>query len=292
MKINVFKSTIFLNMLILLCLNFTLVSNAEAHWASEIASDFFDKGYVSNMLDSRALDSPILKGEFAQITNRYYSFDTSESIEEALKVAEEQGYMKNVLAQDAVSREEACAIFCKLTTPSIIIEDLKFSDYGDVSKWAVPYVSTAIKEGLFIGYPDNSFKPLNKLTKAEFLMVLSRITGVGGPGEIQEIELIDDEKINDIEIGIIHYSGDIAKIDKVEDTIILNVGDKVMISTALPEDTSDSNLSFKIKDESIIEYDTEFNVLKALSKGNTTLELETNDKKYNKNIKIIIKEEE
>ena len=288
MKIKVFRSTIFWYLLIILCLNFTLVSSAEAHWASNIASDFLDKGYISNELDSRTLDSPITKGEFAEITNRYYSFGESKSVDEALKIASDQGYMKNALAQDTVSREEACAIFCMLTTTSIYIDDLSFNDASDVSKWAVPYVSTALKEKLFIGYPDNSFKPLNKLTKGEFIIVLSRITGVGGPGDIEELELIDDETINDIEIGIINYSGDAAKIDNVNDGISLNVGDKIMISASVPDDAKDSGLSLNIEDDSIIEYDEDFCILNALIKGTTNIEFKTNDDKYTKKIKVEI----
>ena len=61
MKIKYLKSTMFI-LLIILCSNFVLVSSVEAHWASSIANDFIEKGYVSNTFNINGLNNLISKG--------------------------------------------------------------------------------------------------------------------------------------------------------------------------------------------------------------------------------------
>lgn len=55
-------------------------------------------------------------------------------------------------------------------------EDLSgiFTDEKAFPSWSKGYLSTAYKEGIINGYPDGSFKPLGKITRAEFVSIIVR----------------------------------------------------------------------------------------------------------------------
>ena len=57
-----------------------------------------------------------------------------------------------------------------------------FSEYGyftdvDSSDWYAPYVDAAKAVGLIEGYSDGSFKPENKITRAEACTIVNRVLG-------------------------------------------------------------------------------------------------------------------
>ncbi len=279
------RSTIIFSLLIILCsYNVSYAIENIQHWASKEVNDFIDNGYVSGDFKDQ-LDNPVSKGEIAVIANMYYSYSDLTSKEEALKIAKEKGYLKNANVLDNVTREEACAIFTVLTNTALSNGNIAFKDVGDISSWAIPYVSAMAEKKIVVGYPDEMFRPQSLLTKAEFITMLSRIEGVGGA---DDFELIDEE-INDIEVGIIDYSGDVAEIVKINDEITLNSGDKMMISIAIPEGVRDDEIIAEVEDETIATFDEEFSLITAVSKGTTNITFKTKDNEYLKNIKIIIK---
>lgn len=49
-----------------------------------------------------------------------------------------------------------------------------FTDDTSIPIWAIGYVNVAVKYDLVSGYPDNSFKPFNNITRAETVTLLSR----------------------------------------------------------------------------------------------------------------------
>jgi hypothetical protein len=266
--------------------NVTFASDSNSHWAYNLALEYNEKGYLDKVVDFSNLDDYITKGELSYVTNKFYSFDDSNSIDEAIDVSQKHGFMFNAIPSDFVKREESCAIFCQLLGVETIDKELTFSDSKDTSSWAVPYVSTMFQENIIIGYPDNTFKPQNYLTKAEFITMLSRIKGSGGMANELPIELLDDE-ITDIEIGIFEYSGDSIKVTEIEDEIELESGDTCILAISLPENYEEVDAI--VDDESIVNYSKEFSSLTAISSGNTEVHFKTLDDKLSKTIKIIIK---
>ncbi|HWI65400.1 MAG TPA: S-layer homology domain-containing protein [Symbiobacteriaceae bacterium] len=59
-----------------------------------------------------------------------------------------------------------------------------FADAGSVAPWRLPYVAEAAKRGLITGYPDGTFRPANRATRAEAVVIALRVAGarVAGPG--------------------------------------------------------------------------------------------------------------
>lgn len=287
MRIYCYKSTILIMLLIILCFyGTTFAVNFNNHWASNLAVDYAEKGYLDTVVDFSNLDESITKGEFSYVTNKFYSFESSSSFEDAISISQQHGFMFNANLNDFIKREESCAIFCQLLGVETIDKELTFSDSKDTSSWAVPYVSTMFQENIIIGYPDNTFKPQNYLTKAEFITMLSRIKGFGGMANELPIELLDDE-ITDIEIGIFEYSGDSIKVIEIEDEIELESGDTCILAISLPENYEEVDAI--VDDESIVNYSKEFSSLTAISSGNTEVHFKTPDDKLSKTIKIIIK---
>ena len=229
----------------------------------------------------------LISGEFTKVVNSYYSYGDTDSIEDAIEIASDKGYMKNVNPEETISREEACAIFCKLTNTDISSDEVSFIDTFEISTWAVPYVSAMVNSEIIIGYPDNSFKPQKLLTKAEFIIMLSRINGVGGADDEDEIELIFDD-LENIEVGIIEFSGDTASVYPVMESINLESGDKIILTLSKPVNVEDEDIVIDGYDSTLIDFDEDFNLLSAKAKGDTTITFRTKDNTYVKNIKIYI----
>lgn len=51
----------------------------------------------------------------------------------------------------------------------------RFKDAHKTSSWAKPGVEGTIEKGYMGGYSDNTFRPNNKITRAEAVATLSRI---------------------------------------------------------------------------------------------------------------------
>lgn len=275
MKNNIYLVTAMIIMT--LVWTFCVLSNvAFAHWSDEAVKSFSDSGIFSVDVRFESLDDYIKKGAIDKALKLFYSKDES-------FISEEQ-------YESTISREEACGLFCKVMNSDLSDTKPTFEDSNQISKWAEPYVATLQEIGIVIGYPDHSFKPQNNLTNAEFVTMLSRIQGTGGITDPPPIELID-EPLEDIEVGILLYSSGETKIEKVEEQIDLSSGEQLMLSIALPDDSSAEYKVF-IKDKTIASFDEEYSVLKAINIGNTEITFETNDGKYKKTIKIFINQKE
>lgn len=72
-----------------------------------------------------------------------------------------------------ISREEAVVILVKCMGTKDESEPVsQFADETDISSWAYPSVTQAIDQGLIHGFPDNTFRPQSKLTRAQVAIML------------------------------------------------------------------------------------------------------------------------
>lgn len=74
--------------------------------------------------------------------------------------------------QNPISREEVATLLTNVLKFDIKEDTL----YKDISKsrWSFPYVSTISTYGMMKGYPDQTFRPENRITRAEFAAALVR----------------------------------------------------------------------------------------------------------------------
>ena len=102
--------------------------------------------------------------------NSWYAYAVSYLSEKNLIM----GYPDGTFRPDnAISRAEFAAIaarFDKLGVGS----DLKFNDVGK-NYWAYSVIASAAEKGWVSGYPDGSFKPENKITRAEVVSTTNRM---------------------------------------------------------------------------------------------------------------------
>ena len=262
---------IFVLLLTIFVLNIFSVSFASEHWAKETYDSFVSKGFIENDLE---LDKYLSKLNANSILNIFFS-------------TSEQYFLSNDVSEN-ISREEACAQLSKTLQYDLSDSKPNFTDNLDISTWALPYVYAAQENGLIIGYPDGSFRPKDLITNAEFITMLSRAKGSGG---IDNPEILDwiDKEITDIEIGMLnYYSGEIKSI-VVDKQMNLSSGDSVIISIQLPEDATNDELLYEVKDDKVLTYDETTGYLTALSSGETIFKVSTIDGKYQKDISIFIK---
>lgn len=73
---------------------------------------------------------------------------------------------KNIL-----TREEIMSLFGRIFG-SDETSDIKFDDNGDISEWAYEYVQQMYAHGIVKGYPDNTIKPFNDVTRAEAAVMI------------------------------------------------------------------------------------------------------------------------
>ena len=72
------------------------------------------------------------------------------------------------------------AEFVKLLAAALKLEaaeDAK-ADFSDITDhWAAEFIKTFVGKGYLLGYPDGTFRPDNKITRAEMVVVITRVVG-------------------------------------------------------------------------------------------------------------------
>ncbi len=124
----------------------------------------------------------LTKGEssFGDVPNDHWAKGYIELAKElGIVSGDERGNYKPYLM---ISREEAIVMLVNALKVTNIEEpeDLPYSDYKDISAWAIKAVSYAADKGLVQGYPDGSFKPQNRLTRAEVTVLLEHLLDMQG----------------------------------------------------------------------------------------------------------------
>jgi len=77
-----------------------------------------------------------------------------------------------------ITRAEAAAVFLRIAgmSPVLNLTSSSFSDVEPMS-WAAGYIEAARQAGLLAGYPDNTFRPADLLSRAEFATLASDALG-------------------------------------------------------------------------------------------------------------------
>ncbi len=68
------------------------------------------------------------------------------------------------------------AEMAKVLAVALRLEPTKHASFNDVpaTHWATPYINALVSENITTGYPDNTFKPAQETTRAEFAAFLTR----------------------------------------------------------------------------------------------------------------------
>lgn len=80
--------------------------------------------------------------------------------------------------QNQITREELTCVLVRAFNKKLTGEfRLTFFDQGKISEWALEDIKAGVQNKVLGGYPDNTFKPQNSMTRAEAFSVLCRLLG-------------------------------------------------------------------------------------------------------------------
>lgn len=168
-----------------------------SYWAYKEISDFASKKYIMGYEDNTFLPGAnISRAEFAAVLVRALGFKEVNPAAVSFKDVDAGSwycsYVETVCSgnlmkgyddgsfkpNENITRQEiAAALVRALGKDKEQAGDLAFSDKESVSGWARNMVSIAVAEGLIQGYPDNTFGPQKKSTRAEAVSMFSRMLG-------------------------------------------------------------------------------------------------------------------
>ena len=169
------------------------VKDYDGHWAQATIQKWIDEGRISGYPDgSFKPEANITRAEFVKMVNSIIDYDVQGTISYAdvksgdwyytsISIAQEIGYIagysKNQFGpNDNITREQAATILARAEYLGENKEAAqKFSDKNTMSSWAVNSIGAASEAGYINGYENGSFKPLNKLTRAEAVTMLDNV---------------------------------------------------------------------------------------------------------------------
>jgi len=171
----------------------TTLSDIKGHWAESAIRDFVSKGYVVGYPDGTFKpNNNITRAEFVVIVNNYFGLTKSSGkvfsdtknhwAKTSIDIAVTNGVCNGVTStefkpNDPITREQAATMISnyKKLSDSNHEEIYKFNDKAQISSYAKDSVEGVVERGYMSGYSDGSFKPKNKITRAEAVSTLSRV---------------------------------------------------------------------------------------------------------------------
>lgn len=175
--------------------NFTDLSG---HWAEGSINKWAAKGIAGGYADGTFKpNQQVSRAEFVALVNRAFAIGSSTAAAGFTDVKENQWYYKEVAAakaasyiggysdgtfrpSQAISRQEAASILVRLLKLQTTTEGVaSFNDAAQIQTWAQGSVGAVFKSGLMHGFPDNTFRPLKSITRAEAVVSLDRALDAG-----------------------------------------------------------------------------------------------------------------
>lgn len=166
---------------------------SSAHWADPYLDQLVDWG-VMRADQTDKPDAPLTRAEFMAIINRAYGYheigempfeDVSEGdwFYDDVAIAYNAGYMKGTSKTTAspnahLTREQAvCILGRNMMMKETPGEDMAFTDSRSISSWARGMVKTAVNQYIIGGFPDDSFRPKDNITKGQMAVLVTRCVG-------------------------------------------------------------------------------------------------------------------
>jgi len=158
------------------------------HWAGERINNLVARGAIKGYPDGTFQpDATITRAEFTTVVVKAFNLtnsngkvftDTSghwakDYIATATAAGIVGGYNDNVFGpNDPVTREQMAAMVVKAANLTVAAAENQFADSSGIAGWAQKAVATAVNNQIIRGYPDNTFKPGGKATRAEAVTVI------------------------------------------------------------------------------------------------------------------------
>jgi hypothetical protein len=180
------------------------IVDVTGHWAEEVILEWAEKELVNGYPDGTFRpNNNISRAEFMKLVNNAFQYTKEEEIDymdvkkgewyfSTVKSAKAAGYINGyddgtMRPNNPITREEVATIIAR-------IMNLEANEYGvekykdkDKIVWSKGYIGAVVKEGYMKGYPDETFKPQQYITRAEAVYALNNIIGKSDSKIVQAI---------------------------------------------------------------------------------------------------------
>jgi hypothetical protein len=168
-----------------------LITDIHGYWSEPTLDRWLDAGWLHGYDDKTVRpDQPISRGEFISLINRSFDFTEKapisftdlkpdeweyEEAQKAVKAEYLRGYADNTAhVHDSLSRQEVAVIISrllKLEVP-VIADNSAYSDSAKIASWSKDAIASVTSKGIMEGYDNHQFRPDQKITRAEAVVVL------------------------------------------------------------------------------------------------------------------------
>jgi hypothetical protein len=164
------------------------LTDIAGHWAENQIKELVGLGAISGYPDGTFKpDNNITRAEFATILVKAFKLEpqsgqvfadtaghwAKDTIATAAAYGIVNGYDGHTFGpNDLITREQMAAMIVNALKLKPVTEESSFIDSGSISGWARVAVSTAVKNGLINGYPDNTIRPQGQATRAEAAAIM------------------------------------------------------------------------------------------------------------------------
>ncbi|SHE11337.1 Thermophilic serine proteinase precursor [Chlamydia abortus] len=169
--------------------------DVEGHWAEEDIIRLTNLKIVEGIEPFRfAPDQPMTRAQAAAVISRAFGLTSKSGAAafpdvtpshwayDAISAVSQQGWIDgypdaSFQPERTISRMEMVALLAKVQNLMNGLPAVTEAPYADVdpSYWGAPILVKLMNEGWVSGYPDNTFRPDHKATRAEFVSVLAKL---------------------------------------------------------------------------------------------------------------------
>ncbi|MEN6325904.1 MAG: S-layer homology domain-containing protein [Syntrophomonas sp.] len=166
------------------------LSDIQGHWAQQTIAELIALGAIGGYPDGTFKpDQGISRAEFASILVKALKLEPKQGkvfndtaghwAKDAIAAAAAYGIVNGYSdtsygPDDSITREQMAVMMVKAAKLAEVKEGKVFADGNKVSAWAGNAVTTASQNKIINGYPDNTFRPQNKASRAEAATVIAK----------------------------------------------------------------------------------------------------------------------
>lgn len=165
-------------------------SDIKNHWAEKEINNLAERGVIQGYPDGKFMpDKTTTRAEFMTMVNKAFQFTEPAEInfsdvkagawyEDAVKAAKKAGYISGypdgtMQPDKNITRQEVASIMLILNNlvANATAADV-FKDSASIPSWSKGAVGAVLEAKIMAGYPDNTFRALQNITRAEVAVIL------------------------------------------------------------------------------------------------------------------------
>ena len=240
-----------------------MANDISGHWAQSQIEKAIEQNIVSGYPDgSFQPDKNISRAEFFTMVNRAFGFEektnssftdvkSTDWFAEQIAIANAAGYVSGyedgtIKPNNKISRQEVAVIITRLskTSTSAANSELlsSFKDAAAIPAWAREAIASTVSSGIMNGYPDQTFKAQNLISRAESVVVLNKAKEIKIEPEPAPVPAPPETS------GIFEEAGTYGPAsgtDTIEGDVTVSVSDVILQNTTI---TGDLTISEAIGD--------------------------------------------